>query len=315
MNGCEYVLPDKSFVQENGILVVVSFPCHKTDKRIFAKRDLSVRRCGTVCEHLTFCDFFTYRNDRPLIYTCALIRALELDELVFMLHAACIDHIDVIGVDECHGAVILGNNADSGINRGFVFHAGADKRTFGLEERYGLSLHIRSHKSAVCVVVFKEWDHGSGDRYDHFRRNIHEIHFFAVTFEYLVFISRVDFFSRKSAVFRKRLVGLGNYIIVLNIGCHIDNFICHDTGRLVDFPVGRLDKAVLVYSRESGKIGYKTDIRPFGGLYGAHSSIVAVMNVTDFKSGSVPRKSSGTECRKTPLMSKFGKRVVLIHEL
>src|SRR5665647_2996947 len=42
MNGCVYILADKSLIYKNSILVVVTFPCHESDQYIFTESKLPV---------------------------------------------------------------------------------------------------------------------------------------------------------------------------------------------------------------------------------------------------------------------------------
>lgn len=37
-----------------------------------------------------------------------------------------------------------------------IFHPGPDERSLGTEERYSLTLHVRTHEGTVGIVVFKE---------------------------------------------------------------------------------------------------------------------------------------------------------------
>ena len=55
------------------------------------------------------------------------------------------------------------------------FHAGADQRRIGLQQRHGLALHVRTHQRAVGVVVLKERDQRGRDRYDLLRRNVDQV--------------------------------------------------------------------------------------------------------------------------------------------
>ena len=72
----------------------------------------------------------------------------------------------------------LRGNRHAGIAGNDAFHAGADQRRVVLQQRHGLTLHVRAHQGAVGVVVFKERDQRRGDRNDLLRRNVDEIDFF-----------------------------------------------------------------------------------------------------------------------------------------
>ncbi len=63
---------------------------------------------------------------------------------------------DALGVDRVHDAVALGEDHGARVARGDAFHAGADQRRLGNQQRHGLALHVGAHQRAVGVVMLKE---------------------------------------------------------------------------------------------------------------------------------------------------------------
>jgi hypothetical protein len=63
----------------------------------------------------------------------------------------------------------------AGVAGHHVFHAGADQRRLGAQQRHGLTLHVRAHQRAVGVVVLEERDQRRGDRHELLRRHVHEV--------------------------------------------------------------------------------------------------------------------------------------------
>jgi hypothetical protein len=55
------------------------------------------------------------------------------------------------------------------------FHAGADERRVGANQRHRLALHVRAHQRAVRVVVLEERDQRRSDRNELLRRHVHEV--------------------------------------------------------------------------------------------------------------------------------------------
>ncbi len=53
----------------------------------------------------------------------------------------------------------------------------------------------------------------------------------------------------------------------------------------------------------------------FGGLDGAHTAVVAVVDVADLHVGALTGKAAGAQRGKTALVGQLGQRVGLIHEL
>ncbi len=67
MNRCVLILLYKVFVQKNGVLVVVAFPCHEADKGILTEGELSVCSSRTVTDDLMSLYPFALINDRSLV--------------------------------------------------------------------------------------------------------------------------------------------------------------------------------------------------------------------------------------------------------
>ena len=63
----------------------------------------------------------------------------------------------------------------TGVDSGTELHAGADQRRLALDERDGLTLHVRAHEGAVGVVVLEERDQGRRDRHHLARRDVHVV--------------------------------------------------------------------------------------------------------------------------------------------
>ncbi len=91
----------------------------------------------------------------------------------------------------------------------------------------------------------------------------------------------------ESVVFVKGFVRLSYDEIVLGVGGHIFHFVKDHAGLLVYLSVRRLNETVAVDFRERCEVGDKADVGAFGGLYGAHSAVMCVVNVTDFETRSV----------------------------
>ena len=67
------------------------------------------------------------------------------------------DH-DPHRVDLVDHAAAAGNDRRAGVERDLFFDAGADEGRVRLQERHGLTLHVRAHQRAVRVIVLKERD-------------------------------------------------------------------------------------------------------------------------------------------------------------
>ena len=56
-----------------------------------------------------------------------------------------------------------------------AFHAGADERRLGHEQRHALALHVRTHQRAVRVVVLEERNQAGGDGDELLGRDVHVV--------------------------------------------------------------------------------------------------------------------------------------------
>ena len=222
---------------------------------------------------------------------------------------------DLVCGNRVDHAIILGNNADTGVYGCLVFHTGADKRTLGLEQRHSLTLHIGAHQRTVCVVVFQERDHGGCDGDYHLRGNVHEVNTLCLNFQDLIPETTCDLCICEVTVFCQRFVRLCDNVVIFHIRSHVDYFICNAAGLLVHTAVRCLNKTVLVDPCESCQIRDQTDVRTFRRLDRAHSSVVAVVYVTYLESGTVTGQTARAQCGQTTLVGQFCQRIVLVHEL
>ena len=78
MNGSVYVFHDKPLTQQNGILIIISFPCHETDQRILTKSKLPAAGRCTVSDHLSGLHMISLEDERFLIVAVGLVAPLKL---------------------------------------------------------------------------------------------------------------------------------------------------------------------------------------------------------------------------------------------
>ena len=255
-------------------------------------------------------------DDRSLVYAGALVGTKEFDDLIFVgfNRIVAFDN-NAFCVNFDNSTCVFGKNGYAGVNCSFIFHTGTDIRSFGFKKRNCLALHVRTHESTVCVVVFKEGDHCGCNGNYHLRRYVHVVNFFRSNFDEFVFETAGYFLVCKTVFFIEGGVSLCNDEVVLCVSSHIFDFVENDTGFFINFSEGSFNKAVFVDSCIACEVGDKTDVRTFRGLDRAHASVMAVVYVSNFETCTVTGKTAGAESGETTLMSKFCKRVGLIHEL
>ena len=86
-------------------------------------------------------------------------------------------------------------------------------------------------------------------------------------------------------------------------------------GGFIYSAVRRFDETILIDPGKSRQIGNQSDVGTFRGFNGAHASIMAIMNVTHLKPGTVTGQTARAQRRQTPFVGQFCQRVGLIHKL
>ena len=318
MHGSINIFLHQSFTEEYGILVVVAFPCHKSDQRILAQSQLAAVRGRTVRNHFALLHMHAFLYDRLLVITVGLVTAGELHQTVLVLLPVVTGHPDNICRHKLYGAGLSRHHADAGVHSRFRLHTGTNHRRLSEEQRHCLSLHVGTHQCTVRVVVLQERNECRSYREYHLRRHVHIIKHSLRIFLRLCLITTGNAVSPEIAVLVKGRGCLRHVIIIFLVRRHVDCLfrnarILRIT--LVNLPVRRLHKTIFVDSRIGRQRVDQTDIRSLRRLDGAHSAIMRIMYVTHLESGTVSGKTAGTQRGKTSLVSQLAERVILVHEL
>ena len=171
----EHVVLHQTLGQDDRVLVVVALPRHVGDHEVLAERDLAGLGRAAVGDHLALDHLVAGGDERLLVDVRALVRALELLQLVGAQAArALLDH-DLLGRDVVDDAGFLDEDHVAGVDRGAELHAGAHERGLGAQQRHGLLLHVGAHQRAVRVVVLEERDQRGRHRHELLRRDVHVV--------------------------------------------------------------------------------------------------------------------------------------------
>ena len=177
--GEDVVLHDPLGDQDR-VLIIVPVPRHERDEHVPAERELAVLGRRTVGDDLARLDRVADLHQRTLVDAGVLVRALELHQRVDVdarftgLEVAGDANDDTRRVDLVDDARTAGSDRGAGIARNRLFHAGADQRRLGLEQRNRLALHVRAHQRAVGVVILEERNERRGDRHELLGRYVHQ---------------------------------------------------------------------------------------------------------------------------------------------
>ena len=221
VDGGEHVLAHQPLVEQDGVLVVVAFPCDEADQHVLAQRNLALRAGGTVGNDLIERNVLAHGDDRALIDAGALVGAGELGQSVVLDLAVVIADRNAVGADAGHGSLALRLNADLGVHGALLLNTGRDNRRLRYHQRHRLTLHIRTHQGTVRVVVLQEGDERRCDGGHHLRRNIEIVDHLAVNGDNLVAVAAGDTGVEQHTVLIDRLLCLRNEVVVLGIGSHV----------------------------------------------------------------------------------------------
>ena len=167
MDRGEHVLLHDAFAEQNGVLIVVTFPGHEAHQNVPTQGDLAVVSGWAVCQGLPLLELLPHVHNGTLVDTGAVVGAEELDELIGLGNAAVILHADGVGADTGDHAIFLSQHAHFGVLTVLVLLASSHDGRFGDQQRHSLTLHICAHQGTVCVIVFQEGDHSRCHRDHH----------------------------------------------------------------------------------------------------------------------------------------------------
>ena len=199
------------------------------------------------------------------------------------------------------------------VARHHLFHAGADQRRLGLDERHGLALHVGAHQRAVGVVVLQERNERGGHRHQLLGRHVDVVDLVGRDEQHVAREAAGDEIARQLALGVDLGVGLGDVVARLLHGREVDHLV--GDLALLDLAVGALDEAVLVDAREGGERVDEADVGPFRRLDRADAAVVRGVHVAHLEAGALAREAARTQRREAPLVRDLGQRVGLVHEL
>ena len=292
MNRGIYVILNQTLGKQNRILVVVAFPGHKTDQRVLSKGNLAVGGRRTICDHLAGLYMIILIYDRLLVVAVALVTSLELCQMIYISVSIGISlDNDLVGSGAFYHTGILCHYADTGVNGSLCLNTGTYYRSLCTQQRHGLTLHVGSHQSTVCVIVLKEWDHSSSHGEYHLRGYVHQVNGSLLELGGFCLETSGYVIVNEMSLFIQSLVRLCHDKVVLFICSQVyyiigDSWIGRISG-LIYYAVRRFDKAVLVYSRIACQRVDQTDVGTLRSLDGAHTAIVCIVNISHLESGTV----------------------------
>ena len=243
----QHVVAHEALGQDDGVLEVVALPRHQGDEEVLAEGQLTGVGGRPVGEDRARADLLPLDDLGPLVDAGVLVGAAELGEGVDLLAQRRVLHGDRVAGDLGDLAVLQRLEQVAGVTGGTVLDAGADVRRLGADERHRLLLHVGPHQGAVGVVVLEERDQRRADRDDLLRRHVHEVDLGrrhvgdvgggaeeALGLEHPLEVLEVGGLRRPAhehtvalerAVVVDRRVGLGDDVVLLLVGGHVDDVV------------------------------------------------------------------------------------------
>ena len=253
----------------------------------------------------------------------ARVGAFELLQRIFCDKSAVLAYFNHIGGNAHGNARVSRLNHNAAVARNSRLDTRCNNRAFGFHKRNRLTLHVRAHKRAVGIVVFKEGNKRRRYRNKLFGRNVHIVHSLGRVLRNQIAVAATYVRIDEMIILVKRLVCLRYDISVLFVRgkvIHLIGYAGFDNFTLavvnvLNLSVRAHDKAVLVHLGIGRKRGNKSYILTFGRLYGTQSAVMRVVNVAHLEGSSVAVKSAGAERGKLALMRQLCCGVGLVHEL
>ena len=187
MNRRQQVLSNDPFVQHNGILVVISLPRHISNQKVLTQRQFTILRRIALSQDLAFGHTLTLVANRTQVNRHILVRATPLRNSVFLQRRLEADKFFVLrtviqnansrGIHKVNHTVAFSRNLCARIAGQLTLDARAHDRSLGTQQRNSLAHHVRSHQSAVGVIMLQERNQRSRNRSNLLGRNIHQFHF------------------------------------------------------------------------------------------------------------------------------------------
>ena len=217
VDGSKLVLAHQALADEDRILKVSTFPRHEGTQHIMPQRQLPTFRRGTVRQHLVLFHSLPFVDNRPLINTGALVRALILVKSV-RAHSIGFTHQGLITSDADDLPLLFCQNNLPRIEGSPPFHPSGHQRRLGLNQRHRLTLHVGAHQCTVGIVVLQERNEGRRNTHDLTRRDIDVVNSAWHSPQELVRAACRDSRPHKVPLLIQFRIGLRNRVAIFLVG-------------------------------------------------------------------------------------------------
>ena len=152
VNGSENIITNETFVEHDGVLVVVTLPRHVGHEKVATESELTIFGSVTFGEDVALLDALSLLADGTEVNGHILVGTAELGNLVFLCGRVEADELFVLGavVGNTNGcsvhivnhAIAFGRNHGARIFANLLFNACTYNRCFAADEGNGLAHHV-----------------------------------------------------------------------------------------------------------------------------------------------------------------------------
>jgi len=250
VNGGEHILFDDPFADQDRILKIIPAPAHEGDHDVSPQSQLTVVGRRPVGEDLALQDHIALLDQRLLVDAGVLVRAFELDEFVDIDPASGFHGLfrypddDPGGIDVLDHPGSLRHDGDPAVPGDPPLDTGSHQGRAGLNQRYRLPLHVRTHEGAVGVVMIQERDQRGRHAHQLIGRDVHVLDLFRRHQHVFTGLAGGNLSAGEASLFIQGGIGLGNRVFLFIHGGEILDIA--PGGRRFDLPIGGFDETVRV---------------------------------------------------------------------
>src|SRR5690606_16832678 len=173
MNRSEDVIFNQTFRDDDSVFIVRTTPRHEGNTKVASKSQVSVFNTRTIGHWITLFKDVTGVYDWNLVKVSFVVGTDELGKSEGDCLLAVLWHeFNTRRIYKLNSSIFWSGNYPSRTNSCIVFHTSSNDWNLRFYKRNGLTLHVGSHQSTFGVIVFDEWDQGSGNTQNLLRRNV-----------------------------------------------------------------------------------------------------------------------------------------------
>ena len=235
MHRSEDILTDHTLVEHDGVLIVVTFPGHECNLEIATEREFTFLGGISLGEYIALTYPLSLGADGTEVDGGSLIGATELRQPVFLyrrleLHeflvrGTVVADTDHRGVHVLDHALSFGHHLSAGVPYKLTLDTGSDDRSLTAEQGDSLTHHVRSHQSAVGIVMLEEGDERRGYRGNLYGSHVHKLKFLGSDNRKVGSETGLDAVAHERTVIVDRSVALGDGVALLYLGSHVDHIV------------------------------------------------------------------------------------------